>query len=57
VAGNEYLTVLSIVRDPVYLNGPFVTSSQFKKEADNSSWDPTPCSTAPPAAPQPQGGQ
>jgi hypothetical protein len=47
--GIDYLTVMSIVRDPVYLNGPFVTSSQFKKEADDSNWNPTPCSTAPPA--------
>lgn len=49
--GNEYLTVMSIVKDPVYLTGPFVTSSQFKKEADDSNWNPAPCSTA-----LPQGG-
>ena len=49
--GNEYLTVMSIVNDPVYLTGPFVTSSQFKKEADDTNWNPTPCSTA-----LPQGG-
>lgn len=47
--GNEYLTLLSIVRDPVYLNGDFVTSSQFRKEADGSNWNPSPCYTAPPA--------
>lgn len=51
--GIEYLTVMTVVRDPVYLNGAFVTSSQFKKEADDSNWNPTPCSTAPPA----QGGE
>jgi hypothetical protein len=58
-AGNEYLTVMSVVRDPVYLNGPFVTSSQFKKEADDSHWNPTPCATEPPARAgrAPQGGQ
>jgi hypothetical protein len=50
--GHDYLTVMTVVRDPVYLNGPFVTSSQFKKEADDSNWNPTPCTTAPPA----QGG-
>ena len=54
--GNEYLTVMSIVRDPVYLNGAFVTSSQFKKEADDSNWNPTPCTTAPPVQAQ-QGGE
>jgi hypothetical protein len=47
--GVDYLTVMSVVNDPVYLNGDFVTSSQFKKEADDSNWNPTPCATAPPA--------
>lgn len=58
-AGHEYLTVMSVVRDPVYLNGPFVTSSQFRKEADGSNWNPTPCSTEPPtrAGRAPQGAQ
>ncbi len=58
-AGIEYLTVMTVVRDPVYLNGAFVTSSQFRKEADDSNWNPTPCSTAPPAQPaqSEQGGE
>ncbi len=58
-AGHEYLTVMSVVRDPVYLSGPFVTSSQFVKEADASNWNPTPCVTEPPtrAGRAPQGGQ
>jgi hypothetical protein len=55
-AGNEYLTVMTVVRDPVYLNGAFVTSSQFRKEADALNWNPTPCTTAPPAQPA-QGGE
>jgi hypothetical protein len=50
--GNEYLTLLSVVNDPVYLNGAFVTSSQFKKEADDSNWNPTPCATATPSPPR-----
>ena len=50
--GNEYLTVLSVVRDPVYLNGAFVTSSQFKKEADASGWNPSPCTIVAPAVAQ-----
>lgn len=49
-AGNEYLTVMSVVHDPVYLTGAFVTSSQFRKEADDANWNPTQCSTPPPAA-------
>lgn len=54
---NEYLTLLSVVRDPVYLNGEFVTSSQFRKEADASNWNPSPCHTAPPAPQAPQGAE
>ena len=42
--GGQVLLVTSIVDDPQYLRQPFTTSSQFKKEADGSKWDPTPCS-------------
>ena len=42
--GGQLLLVTSIVEDPVYLNGPYVVSPHFKKEADGSKWDPTPCS-------------
>lgn len=42
--GDEWFTVTTIVRDPQYLNGPFVTSSDFKKEADGSRWHAAPCS-------------
>ncbi len=42
--GDEWFTVTSIVRDPLYLTGPWVTSSDFKKERDGSKWDPSPCS-------------
>jgi len=48
--GNEYLTVLSIVHDPAFLNDDFVTSSQFKREPDDSNWSPSPCRTAQPLA-------
>ena len=41
--GDSYLIVKTIVEDPAYLNVPFVTSSHFKKQADASGWDPTPC--------------
>jgi hypothetical protein len=41
--GGQVLLVTSIVDDPQYLRQPFTTSSQFKKEADGSKWDPTPC--------------
>jgi hypothetical protein len=52
--GNDYLTVLSVVHDPMYLNSDFVTSSHFKREPDDANWNPTPCQTAAPLA---AGGQ
>jgi len=41
--GDNWLVVDSIVTDPVYLNGPYVTSVAFKKIPDKQGWDPTPC--------------
>jgi hypothetical protein len=41
--GGQALLVTTIVDDPKYLQIPFIVSSQFKKEADGSKWDPTPC--------------
>jgi hypothetical protein len=42
--GGTWLVVTTIVEDPRYLTQPFIVSSHFKKEADGSTWDPTPCS-------------
>ena len=42
--GDEWLTVTTIVEEPKYLAGPYITSSGFKKEADGSKWHATPCS-------------
>lgn len=44
--GEEWLVVVSVVDDPLYLRQPFVVSTQFKKQADAAGWDPTPCSAA-----------
>ena len=41
--GDSWLIVTTIVEDPVYLTGRFVTSSHFKKAPDGSIWNPTPC--------------
>ena len=41
--GQAWFVVTTIVRDPKYLNTPWVTTSHFKKEADASKWNPTPC--------------
>jgi hypothetical protein len=43
--GDQLLVVTTVVQDPVYLQQPFITSSQFKKQADATGWDPTPCSS------------
>lgn len=53
--GDDYLTVLSIVHDPTYLNQDFVTSSHFKREPDDRNWRPSPCRTAPPLAAEESG--
>jgi len=42
--GQPWFVVTTIVDDPVYLQEPFVTSSNFKKEPDGSKWRPRPCS-------------
>ena len=41
--GDEWLTVTTIVHDPTYLNGDFITSTHFKKEPDASKFSPKPC--------------
>jgi hypothetical protein len=43
--GNDYLQVVTVVTDPAYLTTPFVVSNQFKREPDDSKWNPTPCAT------------
>jgi hypothetical protein len=41
--GDEWFTVTTIVTDPTYLDGVFITSSDFKKEQGTDGWNPTPC--------------
>ena len=43
--GPDWFVVTTSVRDPLYLGEPWVTTSHFKKEADASKWNPTPCQT------------
>ena len=43
--GSQLLVVTAVVVDPQYLEQPYIVSTNFKKEADGSGWDPTPCST------------
>ena len=41
--GETWFVVTTIVEDPQYLTEPFVTSTNFKKQADSAGWDPQPC--------------
>jgi hypothetical protein len=43
-SGSQLLVVTAVVVDPQYLELPYIVSTNFKKEADGSRWDPTPCS-------------
>ena len=43
-SGESYLIIKTIVEDPAYLNVPFITSTHFKKQADEKGWNPTACS-------------
>ena len=44
--GVTYMVVTTVVEDPEYLTGPFITSSNFKKLPDtNNGWAPEPCSS------------
>ena len=42
--GETWFVVTTIVEDPQNLNESFVTSTNFKKEADGSKFAPVPCS-------------
>lgn len=41
--GVSYLILTSVVDDPRYLADTFITSEQFKLEADGSKWNPQDC--------------
>jgi len=44
-SGGQLLIVTTVVEDRRFLQRPFVVSSHFKPEKDQSKWHPTPCST------------
>ena len=46
----DWFTVTTVIEDPLYFNQPFITSSHFRKEPDDSQWNPTPCVTDAPVA-------
>jgi len=47
--GDHWLVVTTTVDDPKYLQQPFYTSTNFKREPDGAKWNPSPCHTDPPA--------
>lgn len=51
--GTDYLIVTTIVDDPTYLTGPFIVTSQYMREPDDSRFSPSPCRTDPPVRTKP----
>jgi hypothetical protein len=43
--GDVYLVLTTTVEDPTYLAQPYMTSTSFRKQADASRWNPTPCTS------------
>jgi hypothetical protein len=41
--GDQWLVVKSIIADPEYLNRTLIRSTHFRKQADATGWNPTPC--------------
>jgi len=40
---DTYIALTAMVDDPTYLTGQFIRTYTFKKVADATGWDPTPC--------------
>ena len=43
--GDTWFHVTTIVKDPLYMEEPFVTSTDFKKQPDGAGWNPSPCTS------------
>jgi hypothetical protein len=41
--GDSYLLITTTVEDPTYLTDAYLTSTHFKKQADATGWNPSPC--------------
>jgi hypothetical protein len=39
----DWFVVTTVIEDPQNLNGQWITSTNFKKEASDAKWAPTPC--------------
>jgi hypothetical protein len=47
----RWIVVKTIVDDPTFLAGPYITSAHFMSEPDSSKWSPGPCQIDPPLVP------
>jgi hypothetical protein len=44
-SGDQWMVITTVVEDPTYLTGPFVTSTNLRKLPDGAAgWNPSPCS-------------
>jgi hypothetical protein len=41
--GDRWLIITTVIEDPQYIQGRWVTSTNFKKVPNGQSWTPTPC--------------
>jgi hypothetical protein len=41
--GSQWMIDKTIIQDPTYLLGQYITSPNFRKQADATGWDPQPC--------------
>jgi hypothetical protein len=41
--GEQWIVITTVVEDPTYLTRTWITSLNFKKEANGSKWDPSSC--------------
>ena len=48
----QWLVVKTIVEDPAYLTGPYITSAHFMREPDDAKWRPAGCEVDPPLVPE-----
>ena len=42
--GDQWLVVKTVIEDPQYLTRTLIRSTHYRKQADASGWNPTPCS-------------
>ena len=43
--GDTYLIITTTVEDPTYFTMPYYTSSNFRKLANATGWNPSPCAS------------